>query len=135
MTPITISTLISADQQKVWDLYTQPEHITQWNFADPRWHCPNATNDLKLGGQLIARMEARDGSFGFDFDVTYTAINPGRSLSYTFDGRNAEVLFEEQKDATLVTIQFDPESENPVELQKSGWQAILNNFKSYVESK
>jgi uncharacterized protein YndB with AHSA1/START domain len=131
---ITISATILADIQKVWNYYTQPEHITKWNFADPSWHCPKATNDLKVGGKYVARMEAKDGSFGFDFDATYTEINQGRSFTYEFGGRFATVEFMEAIDQTKVVISFDPETENSVELQQMGWQAILDNFKKYVEA-
>ena len=131
---ITISASIAAKQQKVWDCYTLPEHITKWNFADPSWHCPSASNNLTVGGRYIARMEAKDGSFGFDFDVTYTEIIDGKSFRYEFDNRSAEVEFKELEGHTEVSIVFDPESENSIEKQSQGWQAILNNFKKYTES-
>lgn len=134
MEKIKIQTTISADIQKVWDYYTMPEHITKWNFADPSWHCPSATNDMKIGGRYNARMEAKDGSFGFDFEVTYTQINVGNSFSYEFGGRYATIVFEAQQGQTELTITFDPETENPIELQKQGWQAILENFKKYTET-
>jgi uncharacterized protein YndB with AHSA1/START domain len=132
-TSITISTIISADRSKVWDFYTQPEHITNWNFADPSWHCPSASNDLKIGGKYVARMEARDGSFGFDFEATFTSITPGEHLAYEFGGRMADIRFHDLQGKIEVTIRFDPETENPIELQKNGWQAILENFKKYTE--
>ena len=131
---ITINALVAADRQKVWDYYTLPEHITKWNFADPSWHCPAASNDLTIGGRYVARMEARDGSFGFDFDAVYTAINQGVSFTYEFGGRFATVDFNEQNGVTEVTVTFDPEAEHPIDLQKNGWQAILNNFKDYTEN-
>lgn len=136
MTPekITISATISADKQKVWNYYTQPEHITKWNFADPSWHCPTASNDLTIGGKYLARMEAKDGSFGFDFDAIYTEINWGENFTYAFDGRFATVTFKEQDSATAIIVTFDPETTNPIEMQKEGWQAILNNFKNYTEN-
>lgn len=133
MEKIVINTLISADKQKVWDYYTMPKHITQWNFADPSWHCPSASNDLKLGGRYVARMEAKDGSFGFDFEAIYTEINFGNHFTYEFGGRFAKVEFKENNGQTEVIILFDPETENPIELQKNGWQSILNNFKNYTE--
>lgn len=133
-TKITVTAAVAADKQKVWDYYTLPEHITQWNFADPSWHCPSASNDLKIGGRYVARMEAKDGSFGFDFDVTYTDVKVGEYLTYEFDGRVAHVTFTELNGKTEVCVVFDPEDENPVELQKNGWQAILINFKSYTEA-
>jgi uncharacterized protein YndB with AHSA1/START domain len=131
---ITVQAAISANKQKVWDYYTQAQHILNWNFADPSWHCPSASNDLKLGGSYLARMEARDGSFGFDFDAIYTEVNTGKDFTYEFGGRHAHVSFKEEKGLTEVSITFDPETENPIDLQKQGWQAILNNFKNYVES-
>lgn len=130
---ITVEALIAADRQKVWNYYTDPAHITGWNFADPSWHCPTASNDLSIGGRYCARMEARDGSYGFDFEALYTAIQPGESFSYEFGGRQATISFREQDGMTAVRVVFDPETENPIELQQQGWQAILNNFKSYTE--
>ncbi len=130
---ITVRSLITADIQKVWDYYTQPEHITQWNFADPSWHCPSASNDLRIGGLYSARMEAKDGSFGFDFDATYIEISLLKEFTYEFGGRFATVSFNVENDGTLVTVVFDPENEFPIEVQEQGWQAILNNFKTYVE--
>lgn len=130
---ITIVALIAANRQKTWECYTDPTHIIGWNFADPSWHCPTASNDLSIGGRYCARMEARDGSFGFDFEALYTAIQPGVSFSYTFGGREATVTFSEKDGMTELRVVFDPETENPVELQQQGWQAILNNFKSYTE--
>jgi uncharacterized protein YndB with AHSA1/START domain len=131
---ITIQVTVSEDKQKVWDYYTQPEHITKWNFADPSWHCPTATNDMNVGGHYVARMEAKDGSFGFDFDAVYTNIVQGTSFTYTFGGRLATVAFNETNGQTNVTVTFDPETENPVDLQRQGWQAILDNFKKYTET-
>lgn len=132
---LTVQARITAQKQTVWDCYTLPEHITQWNFADPSWHCPSASNDLTVGGKYFARMEAKDGSFGFDFEAVYTEIHPGNSFTYVFGERYATVAFQEIQEQTEVTIVFDPETENPLELQKQGWQAILNNFKKYVETK
>ncbi len=134
MDKIQVQATIEASQQKVWDYYTKPEHITQWNFAHPSWHCPSATNDMKIGGRYIARMEAKDGSFGFDFDATYTEINEGNSFTYVFGGRSATITLVHQDGQTTVTIIFDPETENPIDLQKQGWQAILDNFKQYTEA-
>lgn len=131
---ITVSTHIAADKQKVWDYYTQPQHITQWNFAHPSWHCPTAANDLTIGGKYVARMEAKDGSFGFDFEAVYTEIDIGNSFTYEFGGRYATVLFESAGNGADVTITFDPETENAIELQQQGWQAILDNFKNYTET-
>jgi uncharacterized protein YndB with AHSA1/START domain len=131
---ITISATIAANKQKTWNYYTQPQHITNWNFADPSWHCPTASNDMRLGGKYIARMEAKDGSFGFDFEAAYTEINPGENFTYLFGERHATVKFIETGNQTEVSVIFDPETENPIELQKNGWQAILDNFKKYTET-
>lgn len=131
---IKVTATINADAKKVWDYYTQPEHITKWNFADPSWHCPTATNDMNIGGRYVARMEAKDGSFGFDFDAVYTEINEGENFTYEFGGRLAKVDFKETDGQTEVTVTFEPEAENSIELQKNGWQAILDNFKKYTES-
>ncbi len=120
--------------EKVWDAYTMPEHIMKWAFADESWHAPRAENDLRVGGKFLTRMEAKDGSAGFDFTGTYDEVVPRQRIAYTMDdGRKATVLFEEMGNSTYVKVIFDPESENSVEMQKGGWQAILNNFKKYVE--
>lgn len=131
---IIIESKIEADIQKVWDYYTNPSHIINWNFADPSWHCPSAENDLKVGGKYVARMEAKDGSFGFDFEAIYSEVLPFDSFTYKFGGREAKVDFQQDGNSTSVKITFDPETENPIELQQAGWQAILNNFKSYAEN-
>lgn len=127
---IKVTAAINADTKKVWDYYTQPEHITKWNFADPSWHCPTATNDMNVGGRYVARMEAKDGSVGFDFDAVYTDINKGENFTYEFGGRLATVEFKETNGQTEVTVTFDPETENSIELQRNGWQAILDKDKS-----
>jgi uncharacterized protein YndB with AHSA1/START domain len=131
---ITVEAIIKADKNKVWDYYTNPIHIVNWNFADPSWHCPRATNDMKVGGIYNARMEAKDGSFGFDFGAVYTEIHDGKSFVYEFGGRQASVVFNEQDGQTKVAVTFDPETQNPAEMQQQGWQAILNNFKNYTET-
>jgi uncharacterized protein YndB with AHSA1/START domain len=132
---IIVEVTVEASVEKVWDAYTNPSHIINWNFADPSWHCPHATNDLQIGGKYVARMEAIDGSFGFDFEAVYTEILSLASFTYEFDGRVVKVDFQKNNDSTSVKITFDPETENPVELQKAGWQSILNNFKKYTETK
>ncbi|WP_288436448.1 SRPBCC family protein [uncultured Chryseobacterium sp.] len=132
---ITVSAAINADAKKVWNYYTSPEHITQWNFADPSWQCPSASNDMRVGGKYAARMEAKDGSFGFDFEAVYDEIKDGENFKYTIpDGRQVEVDFKEQEGQTQLNVAFDPENQNPEEMQKGGWQAILDNFKKYTES-
>lgn len=131
---ITVTTEIKAPLQKVWDYWTQPKYITQWNFADDSWHCPSAENDLKVGGKFTSRMEAKDGSFGFDFWGIYDVVEPLNKLAFSLgDGRKVDILFEDKGDVIEITESFDPENENPVEMQKAGWQAILNNFKKLVE--
>ena len=133
-TKITVSETIAAGSQKVWDYWTAPEHIPNWNFAADDWHCPSAENDLRVGGTYSARMEAKDGSFGFDFEAVYDEVIDKKKITYTMtDGRQATTLFENIDGKTKVTTTFDAENENPVDMQKDGWQAIMNNFKKYVE--
>lgn len=134
MKPITVTTLVEAPLQAVWNAYTQPQHIVQWNFASDDWHCPSAENDLRVGGKFSSRMAAKDGSFAFDFGGIYTQVEPQKSLAYDFGDRKAEVLFEPVGDHTKVTVTFDPETTNPEEMQRAGWQAILGNFKKHAES-
>lgn len=131
---ITVTATVNADAKKVWEYYTNPEHITKWNFADPSWHCPKATNDMKYGGKYFARMEAKDGSFGFDFEAIYDEIKWGQSFTYSFGDRKATVELKGLDKQTEIMVVFDPEDENPVEIQKGGWQAILDNFKTYTET-
>lgn len=132
---VQIEASIQSPLPKVWEYWTEPKHITKWNFAIPDWHCPSATNDLRPGGKYSARMEAKDGSFGFDFEAIYDEVIPQKKLTYTMtDGRKATTLFEQQGDTTHVTTKFTAEKQNPVEMQKTGWQAILNNFKKYTEA-
>ncbi|MBE99537.1 SRPBCC family protein [Flavobacterium coralii] len=132
---ITIKANVNADADKAWQYYTHPEHITKWNFASDDWQCPWAENDMKPGGKYIARMEAKDGSMGFDFEAVYDEVNPGKSFTYTMpDGRRVDVTFTENNDSTDVRVVFDPENIHPVEFQKAGWQAILDNYKKYTEN-
>jgi uncharacterized protein YndB with AHSA1/START domain len=134
-TQITIEALINADVKKVWECYTKPEHITKWNFAVDDWHCPSAENDLRVGGKYKARMEAKDESFGFDFEAIYDEVVDQKKISYTIgDGRKVTSTFENLGDKTKVTTIFEAEKINSLELQQQGWQAILNNFKKYVET-
>ena len=130
-----VETTIAANKKRVWDFWTKPEHITKWNFADESWHCPRAENDLRPGGKYKARMEAKDASVGFDFEATYDEVINEQKLSYIMgDGRKAVTNFEDLGNATKVVTIFDAENENPVEIQKAGWQAILENFKKYAEA-
>jgi len=131
---ITIKTHVKAPIDKVWDTFTKEEHIVKWNNASEDWHTPRAENNLTKGGTFTFRMEAKDGSFGFDFGGTYDDVQPNRLISYTMgDGRKVEVQFEQENDQIAVTETFEPESLNPLEMQRDGWLAILNNFKNYVE--
>ena len=132
---ITVEAAIAADAQKVWEYWTKPEHITQWNFATDEWECPKAENDLSVGGKYFARMQAKDGSFGFDFEGIYEEVVPGKKLSYTFaDGRKVTTHFENRGDATSVSTTFDGDREHDADMQRAGWQAILDNFKKYTET-
>ena len=132
--PITVETTINAPLEKVWDYWTKPEHITQWSFASADWHTPTAENDLRVGGKFSSRMEAKDGSMGFDFGGTYDDVKEHELISYSLgDGRKVEIKFSAEGDSTKLVEKFDPESTNPVEMQQAGWQAILDNFKKYVE--
>lgn len=131
---ILIHAIVLADIEKVWDYYTRPEHITKWNFASDDWQCPHASNDMRVGGKYLARMEAKDGSFGFDFEAVYEQIIVGERFSYTMpDGREVQVTFKDADGKTEVSINFDAETENSIEIQRQGWQAILDNFKKYTE--
>lgn len=133
-TKITIQATVLADRNKAWSHYIEPNHITQWNFASEDWRCPTASTDLVPGGKFSWRMEAKDGSFGFDFEGVFTEIVPLEKLKYVFmDQREAEISFSELPEGTLVKIVFDAENENSLELQQSGWQSILNNFKLHTE--
>ena len=133
-TKVTVKATIKASAKKVWDYYTNPTHITKWNFADPSWHCPNAENDMKIGGKYKARMEAKDGSFGFDLEAIYTELVPGEKFTYAMADREVSVTFDKQGDKTEIVIVFDAENINPIEMQRGGWQAILDNFKKYTEA-
>lgn len=133
-TKIKVEATVNANKQKVWDYWTKPEHIIKWNFASDDWHCPSAENDLRVGGKMKSRMEAKDGSFGFDFEGIYGDVVDQEKISYTMaDGRQCTTTFEGFGDKTNMVTSFDAEDQNPVDMQKGGWQAILNNFKTYVE--
>jgi uncharacterized protein YndB with AHSA1/START domain len=132
---IDIQSFVNVSTKEVWEFYTNPEHIVNWNFASPNWHCPSAQNDLRPGGKYSARMEAKDGSFGFDFEAIYDTVYPLEGFTYTMeDGRQVDTQFIEEETGTLIKVSFDPEDQNSLELQRAGWQAILNNFTSYAES-
>lgn len=132
---ITVETKIQAPIDKIWSLWTLPEHITQWNAASEDWHTPYAENDLKVGGKFKCTMASRDGTMSFDFVGTYSAILDKKLIAYCIeDGRMVIVVFEEQEDGFEIREYFEPESVNSEELQHQGWQAILDNFKKYVEN-
>lgn len=134
LTPITVRTTILAPLDKVWSCWTEPKHITQWCNASDAWHAPKAENDLQPGGKFLTRMEAKDGSFGFDFEGTYSDVIPNALIEYDMaDGRHVSIHFSKLNDGTEIVETFDPEGENPLEMQQNGWQAILNNFKNYSE--
>jgi uncharacterized protein YndB with AHSA1/START domain len=133
---ITIETTINAPVQKVWELYNAPEHVMQWNSPSSDWHTPKAENDLRPGGIFNYRMEAKDGSMGFDFGGTYDEVVENSLIKYTMgDGRKVAVSMNEENGQTKVVVTFDLETENTPEKQRAGWQAILDSFKKYVESK
>lgn len=144
MDKIIVHTIVNSTLERAWDCYTKPEHIIHWNFASDDWCCPTAVSDLKVDGKFSSKMEAKDGSVGFDFGGIYTEIIDQELIKYTMtaepsqtpeDSRKVEITFESISDLqTKVTVAFDPESQNPTELQQQGWQAILNNFKKYTES-
>ena len=131
---IRIEAIISADPKKVWEFWTKPEHITKWNQASDDWHAPRAENDLRVGGKFVTRMEAKDGSMGFDFGGIYDVVKLHEEISYTMgDGRKVDILFTAQGNETKVVETFDAEGIHPVEYQQAGWQAIMDNFKKYTE--
>ena len=133
-TIITVENIIQAPVATVWDYWTKPEHITQWNNASPDWHTPRAESDLRTGGHFVYRMEARDGSMGFDFGGAYDEVKDHELIDSTLgDGRKLTILFTANGNTTAVKESFEAEGMNPVALQRAGWQAILDNFKKYVE--
>lgn len=134
-TTITVETTVNAPVEKVWNFWTSPEHIVKWNSASDDWHTPKAENDLRTGGAFSSRMEAKDGSFGFDFGGVYDEVRTNELIAYTMgDGRKVEIIFTSNGSTTKVTEAFEAESENPIEMQKGGWQAIMDSFKKYTET-
>ncbi len=129
---ISVSVEINAPVAKAWDAYVSPEAINQWNFASDDWQCRDARVDLRVGGSFSSHMEAKDGSFGFDFEGTYTNIVEYQLIEYSFGGRTARVLFEQTDGGSKVTVEFDAEDENSVDMQRQGWQAILDNFARFT---
>lgn len=134
-TKVTVEATVNAPIEKVWQYWSAPEHITHWNFAIDSWQCPSATNDLRVDGLFTTRMEAKDGSFGFDFGGIYTKVEEYNTIEYAMsDGRTVQINFYNENNATRVVETFDTENVNDIEMQRGGWQAILNNFKKYVEA-
>jgi uncharacterized protein YndB with AHSA1/START domain len=131
--PIRIEALVPVAPEVAWVAFTTPDAITQWNQASPDWHCPSASVDLRVGGKHVARMEARDGSFGFDYEGTYEEVDAPRAVALRIDdGRLARTTFEATPRGTRVVTVFDPETTHPIEMQRAGWQAILNSYAAYV---
>jgi uncharacterized protein YndB with AHSA1/START domain len=134
-TVITVEIDIQAPVKKVWEYWTQPAHITQWNNASEDWHTPHAENDLRAGGRFVSRMEARDRSIGFDFGGVYDTVTPQEYLEYTLDdNRKVKVVFSQKAGVTHILESFEAENTHPLEMQRTGWQAILDNFKMYTET-
>jgi uncharacterized protein YndB with AHSA1/START domain len=134
-TILTVENTINAPVEKVWEYWTKPEHITQWNNASDDWHTPRAENDLRPGGSFVSRMEAKDGSFGFDFGGIYDAITTNEYIEYTIgDGRKVKITFTADGNKTKVVESFEAESTHSIEIQQGGWQNILNSFKKYTEA-
>ena len=134
-TRITVSAVVNKPVAHVWRIWTDPAHITQWCAASDDWHCPKATNDPRTGGKFSSTMAARDGSASFDFMGVYDEVQLHKRIAYTMgDGRTCEILFTEEDGGTKVVESFDAEAQNPVEMQRDGWQAILDRFKKYAET-
>ncbi|MDF2483862.1 MAG: hypothetical protein K0R46_30 [Herbinix sp.] len=131
---ITIKATVDAPIEKVWRYWTEPEHIKLWNNASEDWHTTAAENDLKVGGTFLSRMEAKDGSFGFDFSGVYDEVLLHKTIAYTLgDTRTVKITFTSEDEKTKVVETFEAESENSIEMQEAGWQSILDNFKRYAE--
>jgi uncharacterized protein YndB with AHSA1/START domain len=132
---IIVETTVQAPVEKVWEYWTEPTHITKWNTASEEWHTPFAENDLQVGGKFLSRMEAKDGSFGFDFGGVYDDVRLNEGIAYTLeDGRKVTINFIRQGNETKVIETFDAENTNPIEMQEASWQAILDNFKKYINN-
>lgn len=132
---ITINSTVNAPVEKTWESWTNPAHVTKWNSASDDWYCPRAQNDLRKGGHFSARMEAKDGSMGFDFNGTYDEVRTREYIEYTMeDGRKVTVSFTPDGQGTRIVETFEAEEVNPPEMQQAGWQAILENFSKYTES-
>ncbi|MBL7910417.1 MAG: SRPBCC family protein [Bacteroidia bacterium] len=135
METITVETTVKAPVEKVWKYWSEPQHVTKWCQASDDWHAPKADNDLRVGGKFSTTMAAKDGSFSFDFGGIYTNVQQNKLIEYTLeDGRKVKISFAGNGNETKVVETFDPESMNPGDMQKAGWQAILDNFKKYTEN-
>ena len=135
MQKITVGTTVNASIEKVWDIWTSPKHIIKWNSPSNDWHTPFAENDLKVGGKFKFTMAAKDGSMSFDFEGIYTIVENHEKIEYKLaDDREVTIQFDDLGDRVKITESFDPETVNPLEMQKSGWQAIIDNFKKYTEN-
>ena len=135
MQKVTVETIIDQTIDKVWEFWTSPEHIIHWNFATPEWHCPSAEQELKVGEKLNYHMAAKDGSMAFDYTGTFTSITPNELIEYTLDDeRKVSVSFSEEKGSCKIVQSFEVEGKNSIDMQRQGWQAILQNFKNYAES-
>lgn len=133
--PITVCTSVESSLEKVWDCFTKPEHIVNWNFASDDWCCPKAENDLRVGGKFSSTMASKDETTSFDFEGIYNEVEKHKKIAYAMaDGRKVTVRFNELEGKVIVTENFDPEHTNPLDMQRGGWQSILDNFKKYVES-
>ncbi|WP_316738884.1 SRPBCC family protein [Pedobacter aquatilis] len=134
MEKITVETLVNAPVDKVWTYWSEPERIKEWTFASSDWHAPYAENDLKTDGKFKTTMAAKDGSFSFDFEGIYTNVEKHKKIEYALgDGRTVQITFEAIDDTTKIVETFDPETQNSIEMQRGGWQSILDNFKKYTE--
>lgn len=134
-TKITVEATIKAPVEKVWKFWSGPEHIVKWSNASDDWHTPRAENDLRTGGKFLSRMEAKDGSMGFDFGGVYDAVKTNELIEYTMgDGRKVKINFTKNGNETKVVETFEAEDTNPIEMQRAGWQAIMDNFKNYAEN-
>lgn len=134
-TTITVETTVNVPIERIWQVWSQPEHIIKWNNATEDWHSPSAINDLKPGGKFNIRMEAKDGSAGFDFEGVYSDVKVHERISYTIgDGRKVDVVFTPDGNTTHISETFEAEQTHSVEMQRNGWQAILDNFKKYAEA-
>lgn len=133
-TKVTVCSSINSTIEKVWEFFTKPQHIVNWNFASEDWHCPRAENDLQIGGKFSWRMESKDGSMGFDFEGIYNEVREFEKIKYKLgDNREVEITFQSENNFTIITETFDAENVFSLEQQRQGWQSILNNFKKYVE--